>query len=191
MSGGYLEYICPEKKIVFHFRVLLSGLFHSFWSLVKVYHEIGRWGTDPAPNPMWTWRKWHQPLPAVTYNLCSGLWNRTRIFLHLSLIGLKTRVSKCKDLGHGDKERRENTGWQPPPLKGNRVPHCLLLSWDTVQTSVIRRLSSVLAACWLESTNIHRYHQTHLGCVSLEIYSSLRTLSLLLERESEKQKKAS
>lgn len=82
-----------------HFKNILSGLFHSSCSFVKFYREIGRWDTDPTPNPTWTWRKWPPRLPAVTLDLCSGPWNRAHIFLHLSLIGLKKGNTNWEDLG--------------------------------------------------------------------------------------------
>lgn len=123
-----LRMYLPWKARLCSIAESLSGFFLSFCSFVEVYHETGRWGTDPAPNPVRNWRKWHQPLPAVTCNLCSGLWHRAHIFLHLSLIGLKTRVSKCEDLGRQDRERREYPGWQSLALRRNLVPSCLLLS---------------------------------------------------------------
>ena len=66
---------------------------------MKFCREIGRWDTDPTPNPTWTWRKWPPRLPAVTLDLCSGPWNRAHIFLHLSLIGLKKGNTNWEDLG--------------------------------------------------------------------------------------------
>lgn len=167
----------PWKARLCSISESLSGFFLLSCSFVAVYHKTGRWGTDPAPNPVRNWRKWHQPLPAVTCNLCSGLWHRAHIFLHLSLIGLKTRVSKCEDLGRQDRERREYPGWQSLALRRNLVPSCLLLSWDPGQTSLRKcGCSSVLAAygrAWVV-TGITKHT---FECVILEMYSLLRSLS--------------
>lgn len=101
---------------------------------MKFHHEIGRWGTDPASDPTWTWRKWHQRLPAVTLDLCSGPWNGEHIFLHLSLIGLKKRSDWLGRFRALREERKEYTGWQQFALQSGilSLSHCLYLTRDTV-----------------------------------------------------------
>lgn len=120
---------------------------------MKLYHEISRWSIDPASNPTWTWRKWHQSLPAVTLDLCSGPWNRAHIFLHLSLIGLK----KDKWLGRFrvlSGERKECTGWQKFSLKSGifSLSCCLYLTWDTV-TNYSHKMLLFLSVSCLEAAN--------------------------------------
>lgn len=177
MSEWCWECVCPEKPscvsfqspcLAFFFRSDHSGKFTmrlAGEALTLLLTQCGLGESGTSPFQLWP----------TTFALVSGTGHT--YFYTLSLIGLKTRVSKCEDLGHRDSKRREYPGRQPLALQRNLVSSCLLLSWDPVQTSLSKcGFSSALAAYGRPSSSIHWYHQTYLGVI-VEMYSLLRTLS--------------